>query len=73
MSVFTEILTELTQHSAAVDTGRVTPNSFIELQRLEDRIIRAYNTGYYTHTEKQALYNVAQALHKEYRALLKLD
>ena len=73
MSVFTELLTQLAQYSAAVDACTVSHSDFIEFQRLEARIINAHNNGYINHTQKQALYNIAQGLHSDFRMILGLD
>lgn len=73
MSVFTEILQELADYSKAVDACTVSHENFLDFQRLEDRIERAYQNGYYSHSEKKALYNIAQAIHKDFRLVLGLD
>ena len=72
-SVLSEYIAALLKHSLLLDGGRETDNSFIELQKLEARITRAYQTGHYNDAEHKALTALAAALHKEYRAALKLD
>ena len=72
-SVLSEYIAALLKHSLLLDSGRETDESFIELQRLEEKITKAYQTGYYNDTEYRALNVLASALHKEYRVLLKLE
>lgn len=54
-SVFTEILKELAAYSEAADTGTATHSQFIELQRLNVRIIDARNAGYFNRRQYAAL------------------
>ena len=72
-SVFSEHLATLLKHSLKLDGGTGTDTDFLELQNLEARIIRAYNTGYYRGEAAQALTAIAGQLHKEYRQALRLD
>lgn len=72
-SVFTDILQELAQQSAAVDMGAVTHADFAEFQRMEARIIKAYQTGYYKHTEYRTLINAYHYIKNGYRVILKLN
>lgn len=72
-SVFTDILQELAQQSAAVDMGTVTHADFVEFQRMEARIIKAYQTGYYKHTEYRTLINAYHYIKDGYRVVLGLN
>ena len=72
-SVFSEHLATLLKHSLKLDGGTGTDADFLELQKLEARITRAYNTGYYRGEAAQALTAIAGQLHKEYRQALRLD
>lgn len=72
-SVFTDHLKELWKHSAKLDTGKATHTDFINLQRLEARIINAPEIGYYSYTEYKSLYAIANTLHDDYRAALDLN
>ena len=72
-SVFTDILQELAQQSATVDMGTVTHADFVEFQRMEARIIKAYQTGYYKHTEYRTLINAYYYIKDGYRVVLGLN
>lgn len=72
-SVFTDILQELAQQSAAVDMGIVTHSDFLEFQSMEARIIKAYQTGYYKHTEYRTLINAYYYIKDGYRVVLGLN
>lgn len=71
--MFTELLTALAGYSAAVDVGTVSHNDFAEFQKLEPRIIRAYQNGYYKHTEYRTLYNAYLYIKEGFRIVLGLD
>ena len=72
-SVFTDILTALAGYSAAVDTGAASHNDFTDFQKLEARIINAYQTGYFKHTEYRTLYNAYSYIKAGFRVVLGLD
>jgi len=73
MSLYTELLQTLGQYSAAVDTGAATHSDFIEFQRLEVRITRAYQNGYYKHPEYRTLIACYQYIKAGFRVILGLD
>ena len=72
-SVFSEHLAALLKHSLKLDADTGTGEDFIELQKLEARIIDAQQTGHYTGKAARALSSIAAELHKDYRTALKLD
>lgn len=72
-SVFSECLAALLKHSLKLDGGTGTDTDFIDLQKLEARITRAHNTGYFDGAAAQALTSIAAQLHKDYRTALKLN
>ncbi len=72
-SLFSEYMATLLKHSLMLDGNLQTDNGFVELQKLEARIINARNAGYFTQAEAGALSSIAGGLHKDYRAALKLD
>lgn len=72
-SAFSVFIEELAGHSVALDNS-VTNEDFGELQKLESRIINAYQDGAFpSHAVYKSLYNIAMALHKNYEAALGLD
>ncbi len=73
MSVYTEILQALTGYSAAVDAGTASHDDFTEFQRLEVRITRAYQNGYYKHPEYRTLIACYQYIKAGFRVILGLD
>lgn len=70
-SVLSEYMAALLKHSLILDTGQ--PDRFIELQKLEARIITAHNDNRITGEEYRALYSLAMQLHRDYRKALTLD
>lgn len=72
-SVFSELLAERLKHSLKIDGATVTGEDFIELQKLEARITRAHQTGYFNGNAARALSSIAAELHNDYRTALKLD
>lgn len=71
--IFSEYMANLLKHSLMLDGNLQTHDGFIELQQIEARIIKARTDGYFTGREAMALSAIADGLHKEYRAALKLD
>ena len=71
--IFSEYMAKLLKQSLLIDGNIKTDNSFIELQKIEARIIEAKNNGYFTASEAGALSSIAAGLHKDYRKALKLD
>lgn len=73
MSLYTELLQTLSQYSAAVDAGTVSHSDFTEFQRMEPRIIRAYQNGYYKHREYKTLIDTYLYIKEGFRIILCLD
>lgn len=73
MSVFTEILKELAEYSAAVDNGTATHEDFIEFQKLGVRIINAHNRGYFNRRQYSALDNAYFDIKEGFRIILNLN
>lgn len=72
-SVFTDYLKTLANYSEKIDNGEVTHTDFIEFQRLEARITKAYQTGYYHDREYRALNAIYFYLKEGFRIVLQLD
>lgn len=72
-SVFTDYLIALTEHSKKLDAYEVTYEDFVELQKLEAKILNAHNVGYYGGMDRQALYDLYKHCVKYYRLLLGLS
>lgn len=70
-SVFSEHLAELLKYSLRIDGGTIDGADFVALQRMEVRIVNAGNAGYYTHSEKKALYAICAGLIDNTRDALK--
>lgn len=73
MSVFTEYLQQLAGYSEKVDTGAFTHDDFIEYQRIEPRIVKAYKDGRFHDREYRALIAVYQYVKEGARIILGLD
>ena len=73
LTVYTELLQDLADYSAAVDEGTITDAEFVELQQLEGRIIRGYKGNRYTRPEYQALITIYQRVKDGARVVLRLD
>ena len=58
ITVYTEILKDLAEWSARVDTAELTPSEYEELQRVRERIERGAAAGRYTRAEGAALLSV---------------
>lgn len=71
--IFSEYMAKLLKHSLLLDGDLQTGNSFIDLQKLEARIINARNNGYFPAAEALTLSSIAARLHEDYRKALKLD
>lgn len=71
--IFSEYMAKLLKHSLLLDGDMQTGSSFIDLQKLEARIINARNSGYFSESEALTLSSIAAGLHKDYRKALKLD
>lgn len=72
-SLFTDLLTTLAGYSAAVDTGTASHSDFIEFQKLDGRITRAYQNGYYKDREYRTLCNAYLHIKEGFRIVLGLD
>ena len=74
-SILSEYMAALLKHSLNLDAGREegNPQHFIDLQRLETRIITAHNDHRINESEYRALYALAMQLHGDYRKALHLD
>ena len=72
-TVFTDYLKTLADYSEKVDNGEVTHTDFIEFQKLEARIIKAYQTGYFKHPEYSALTTIYSYIKDGFRIVLQLD
>ncbi len=70
LSVFTDILKELCEYSEKVDTGTATHEDFGNLQKLQPRIIKAYQEGRFHRPEYTALMNTYFRNMEEYRQAL---
>lgn len=73
MSVFSEILTQLSVHSAMVDAGTVNNTDFCEFQKIAPRIENAYTVGYFDWNAKSALLSIYRAIKADYRVVLCLN
>ena len=73
ISVFTEILGQLAEYSAAADTGTATHSQFIELQKLNARILNDRNTGYFNARQFTALEQAYLDIKDNYRVVLGLN
>lgn len=73
MSVFTEILKELAAYSEAADNGTATHSDFIELQRLNVRIMDAHNDGRFNVRQYKALSAAYFDIKDNFRVVLGLN
>lgn len=69
-SVFTDILKELCEYCEKVDMGAATHEDFGKLQKLQPRIIKAYQEGRFHRPEYSALTNIYIRNMEEYRQAL---
>ena len=72
-SVFTEMLQQLAEYSAAADNGTATHSQFIELQRLNVRIMNARNTGHLREPQYKALSAAYFDIKDNFRVVLGLN
>ena len=72
-SVFTELLQLLGEYSEKVDDGTLTHDDFGEFQKLESRIIKAYQRGYFHNREYRALTAAYYFIKEGARIVLRLD
>lgn len=72
-SVFTEMLQQLAEYSAAADNGTATHSEFIELQRLNARIMNARNTGHIREQQYKALSAAYFDIKDNFRVVLGLN
>ena len=73
ITVFTELLQELAEYSARVDTGEITHDDFVELQRIEPRIIRGRQDHRYEGEAYRALVGAYHYIKDGARIVLDLD
>ena len=73
MSIYTEYMKELCKFSAQIDSAKVTDNGFVELQKLNDKILEGEHKKYYTHEQRRQLGNIALYLIDQYRETLRLN
>ena len=73
MSVYTELLKILAEYSERVDAAEVGHDDFIEFQKLQPRIIKAYQTGYFKHREYTTLNNIYYYVKEGFRIDLGLE
>ena len=72
-SEFSELLQQLGGYSERVDAGKITDDDFIEYQRLEARIIDAYQKGSFHNTKYRVLMAAYCHIKEEARQALRLD
>ena len=72
-SVFTDYLKTLADYSERIDTGEVTHDDFSDFQKLNTRITKAYQTGYFHKGEYEALIEIYYYLKDGFRIVLGLD
>ena len=72
-SVFTEMLGQLAEYSAAADTGAATHSQFLELQRLHVRIMQAHNEGRFSEPQYRALTAAYFDIKDNFRVVLGLN
>ena len=72
-SVFTELLQFLGEYSEKVDSGSLSHDDYTEYQRLEARIINAYQRGYYHRQEYEVLTGAYYYIKEGARIVLGLD
>lgn len=72
-SIFSERLAALLKYSLKLDAGIAVDGDFVELQRLEARIVNDCQTGYYPGHVARALSSIAANIHQDFRTVLKLD
>lgn len=72
-TVFTEYLKTLADYSERVDNGQISHDDFIEFQKLEPRITKAYQNGYFKHPEYSALNTIYFFIKDGFRIVLQLD
>ena len=73
MSVFTEILKRYGELSEAADNGTATSTQFIELQRLDVRVMDARNAGYINERQYRALSSAYFDIKENFQAVLGLN
>ena len=69
ISLFTELLQDLTRISEKMDSVKLTSAESTELQRMQGRIIKGYQNKYYSRREYTALINIYEYLMDAHREL----
>ena len=72
-SVFTELLQQLAEYSAAADNGTATHSEFIELQKVNVRTMNARNTGHINEYQYKALSAAYFDIKDNFREVLGLN
>ena len=72
ISIFTEYLEILATYSDKVDAADVTPDEYIDYQRLEDRLLTAHNRGYFKQQDYKALMGIYYHIKEGFREVLGL-